>query len=246
MAATRSAIGPEKQGLESPIGARLSRSDTMDAIAQSLIQFIEAGGTELGPKVLPLRALMESDGTVNSGFIQTVKAIGGRSLRLVLYYKEGSAESAQADVARLALNGMAFIVGVNDGEILPQLEATVPGIQTNGTIQLSAADFKDFKNSVWNTQASNLNARFVILPTQLPENAQLSPVEKFVLLFLADAHRVLTAVGDKKLYDADKNLDPALRDMLNKGWAAFLAVPIKILEELRQALVNLQATAPAA
>ncbi len=242
MAATRSAIGPKKQGLASPIGARLAQPDTADSIARSLTQLVEAGGNQAGPKVLPLRAVLK-DGAVDSDFVWVARAIGN-NLRLVLYYKEESPEAAQADMAREALPGVSIVAVREGADVILQLkvEAQLPNIET-AAIQFNERDFVSFESPIIRTKNSKLETRFVVLPENPSADAALSPVEKLALLFLADAHKVLTAVGRAELYSQN----PRLAGMLNNpAFTAFLAIPIKILEKLREALRNLQATALAA
>ncbi len=232
MAAGQSAISAESL---TP-AERLAEVQTQ-AIAGAILDTMNANSQPIS-KALPLRLIVE-DGKVSDGFVRLVQAVGDK--RLFLYYRP--TEVAVADQVKGALTekGLGWlaanVIPVQEGEVLPQLMAITD--DKNLRILFTDADSKDFADSIKDTYDRKLEARFIASPEKV-KGVQLTPQEYFVALYLA-GEKVLTALGQPSDYN-----NPAILSILRNNWVKFIALPIKLLEELRKAAAMLRQTEVAA
>jgi len=261
LASSRSAIGLVKdptaisRGLLRPEQNRGTRNDTggiqgarlvevnTGEIAMVILEYTNAHPAPIH-KALPLKVVVEK-GTLDPDFIALVKAVSDKNL--ILYYSEADAKLARmAEEAKAALNKASLewlaanVVPVKEGEILPQLKQ-ISSFDQNARVLFIADDSKNFVNSIEKTQAHGATDRFIVAPENLSAKTRPTPQEYFAVLYVADSEKVLTALGKETDYQ-----DPAILQIFRKGWAKFIAIPIKILEELRRAIASLQATSAAA
>ena len=132
----------------------------------------------------------------------------------------------------------ANVVPIESGEVLPQLMA-IGGFETNSRVLFTDLDSADSAASIESTHSKDGPARFIASPETV-SGARLTAQEYFAALYLA-GEKVLTALGQPSDYT-----HPAILSIFRSGWAKFIALPIKLLEELRKAAQAIRTTAIAA
>lgn len=133
----------------------------------------------------------------------------------------------------------ANVTPIQKGEVLPQLMA-VPGFEKNARILFTDRDASDFASSIETTHLKDGPARFIASPDKAAAG-NLSPQEYLAVLYVADGEKILTALGQATDYK-----DAAILRIFRNGWAKFIAIPIKILDELKKAARSLRITQIAA
>lgn len=233
MAAGRSAIPAESV----TTGARLAEVQTQD-IAGAILDTMNANPQPIS-KALPVGVIFE-EGRVSEGFLRLLKAVNDP--RVYFYHTTDETELAAQAKVTFEQNGLerysANVVPVQNGEeILPQLLA-IPGFEKNSRVLFTDTTSADFASSIEEAQLKDGPARFIVTPDRV-QGVKLTPQEYLAVLYVAAAR--LTALGQPSDYT-----NPAILSIFRSGWAKFIALPIKLLEELRKAAQSLRTSAVAA
>ncbi|MBI2095675.1 MAG: hypothetical protein HYT89_05865, partial [Candidatus Omnitrophica bacterium] len=210
--------------------------DLLAARLSEAFGLIRASGRATDLKVMPLETVFKN-GRFDESFLGLASALGDKMKdRVVFYSYAGEAEVAAArDRVPAGLEWLGGgIVSVPGGQsVLSRLESA--GVRERGAALLFADDPTGRFNVESSLENTGESVRFVVTPP----GAVLSPVESLAILLVSSAK--LTALGSRELYSApfQSVLDNVLRK--NRSWLAFLAMPLRLAEELERLIRSAQA-----